>query len=73
MSAQDPLEIPGEGAGRWDQGVGVREVEPGPAFEVHSFSEAEVRHLRFQSGMELPDPQRGLWRWGGGDGGMGDR
>lgn len=61
MSARDPLEVPGQEAGRRDQGwVGVREAEAGPAFEVHSFSEAEVGHLRFQSGMELPDPQRGL-------------
>lgn len=49
----------------------MREVEPGPAFEVHSFTEAEVRHLRFQSGMELPDPQRGFRRRGGRGGGDG--
>lgn len=40
--------------------AGVREAESGLAFEVHSFCEAEFGHLRFQSGMELPDPQREL-------------
>lgn len=61
MRARGPLESPGKQAGPgW---VGVREAEPGPAFEVHFFSGAEVGHLRFQTGMELPDPQ-----WGTGSG-----